>query len=234
MRAVTLPIMSLADRIASGSGEFLLFALTPPRAASAGDRAQEIADATVARLRPLDLDGLILYDIDDEATRNPARAPVPVHADAGPGRLPRRSPRDLADAGDRLPRGRQVRARRSLRAWFDGAGSRAGDDGARRSGLERAKAVATSLTQALRRCAAKRTRRLLLGGVAIPERHSRRDDEHLRLLAKQDAGCRFFVTQVVYDINAAKNLVSDYHYECADARHRRRRRSSSRSRSAGR
>jgi 5,10-methylenetetrahydrofolate reductase len=54
----------------------------------------------------------------------------------------------------------------------------------------------------------------LLGGVAIPERHSRRDDEHLRLLAKQVAGCRFFVTQVVYDVNAAKNLVSDYHYEC--------------------
>jgi 5,10-methylenetetrahydrofolate reductase len=56
---------------------------------------------------------------------------------------------------------------------------------------------------------------LLLGGVAIPERHSRRDDEHLRLLAKQDAGSRFFVTQVVYDVNAAKNLVSDYYYACA-------------------
>ena len=55
---------------------------------------------------------------------------------------------------------------------------------------------------------------LALGGVAIPERHSRREDEHLRLLAKQEAGCRFFVTQVVYDLNAAKNLVSDYHYEC--------------------
>jgi 5,10-methylenetetrahydrofolate reductase len=55
---------------------------------------------------------------------------------------------------------------------------------------------------------------LSLGGVAIPERHGRRDDEHLRLLVKQDAGCRFFVTQVVYDLNAAKNLISDYHYEC--------------------
>jgi len=55
---------------------------------------------------------------------------------------------------------------------------------------------------------------LLLGGVAIPERHSRREDEHLRLIAKQQAGCRFFVTQVVYDLNAAKNLVSDYRYEC--------------------
>ena len=53
------------------------------------------------------------------------------------------------------------------------------------------------------------------GGVAIPERHSRRDDEHLRLLAKQDAGSRFFVTQVAYDVNAAKNLVSDYYYACA-------------------
>ena len=55
---------------------------------------------------------------------------------------------------------------------------------------------------------------LLLGGVAIPERHSRRENEHLRLIAKQEAGCRFFVSQVVYDLNAAKNLVSDYHYEC--------------------
>jgi 5,10-methylenetetrahydrofolate reductase len=56
---------------------------------------------------------------------------------------------------------------------------------------------------------------LLLGGVAIPERHSRRNDEHRRLRAKQVAGCGFFVTQVVYDVNAAKNLVSDYRYECA-------------------
>jgi 5,10-methylenetetrahydrofolate reductase len=55
---------------------------------------------------------------------------------------------------------------------------------------------------------------LLIGGVAIPERHSRRENEHLRLIAKQEAGCRFFVTQVVYDLNAAKNLVSDYRYEC--------------------
>ena len=56
---------------------------------------------------------------------------------------------------------------------------------------------------------------LVVGGVAIPERHSRRGDEHLRLLTKQEAGCRFFVTQVVYDVNAAKNLVSDYFYECS-------------------
>ncbi len=67
-----------------------------------------------------------------------------------------------------------------------------------------------------RRCGPRRTRDLLLGGVAIPERHSRRDNEHLRLIAKQEAGCRFFVTQVVYDVNAAKNLVSHYRYACEE------------------
>jgi 5,10-methylenetetrahydrofolate reductase len=56
---------------------------------------------------------------------------------------------------------------------------------------------------------------LPLGGVAIPERHGRGGSEHLRLIAKQAAGCSFFVTQVVYDVNAAKDLVSDYRYECA-------------------
>ncbi len=69
--------MGLIDRIADGSGEFLLFALTPPRLASAGDRAQEIADATLARPAPLGIDGLVLYDIADEAARNSAERPFP-------------------------------------------------------------------------------------------------------------------------------------------------------------
>ena len=56
---------------------------------------------------------------------------------------------------------------------------------------------------------------LPLGGVAIPERHARQGDEHLRLITKQAAGCSFFITQIVYDVNAAKNLISDYHHECA-------------------
>jgi 5,10-methylenetetrahydrofolate reductase len=71
--------------------------------------------------------------------------------------------------------------------------------------------VSLAAAQALRR---ELNPELLLGGVAIPERHSRRENEHLRLIAKQEAGCRFFVSQVVYDLNAAKNLVSDYRYEC--------------------
>jgi methylenetetrahydrofolate reductase-like protein len=204
--------MGLIDKVADRSGEFLLFALTPPRLTSAGDRAQEIADATIARLRPLDLDGLVLYDIDDEATRNPTERPFPFMPTLDPAAF---LADNLASWSSPVIVYRAVGkySRAELRAWL------AEQDASRVMAVLVGSASnrvrpATSLpeAQALSRAT---NPALVLGGVAIPERHSRRDDEHLRLLAKQEAGSRFFVTQVVYDVNAAKNLVSDYYYACA-------------------
>jgi hypothetical protein len=192
--------------------EILLFALTPPRLATAAGHVQEIADATIARLRGLELDGLILYDIDDEAERNPAQRPFPF--------TPTLDPADfLADYLTDWPtpvivyRAVAKHTRADLRSWLSvqessrvltvlvGAASST-------------TSAATSLTDA-QAWSREVNPDLTVGGVAIPERHSRRRNEHLRLLAKQEAGCRFFVTQVVYDVNAAKNLVSDYFYECS-------------------
>ena len=51
---------------------------------------------------------------------------------------------------------------------------------------------------------------LLLGGIAIAERHATRGDEHERLFAKMVQGCRFFVSQTVYDASSTKSLLSDY------------------------
>jgi len=205
--------MALPDQIAERAGEFLLFALTPPRATSAGPRAQEVADVTLARLQPLGLDGLILYDIADEADRNPDERPFPFLPTLDPAAF-------LAEylAAWNAPaivyRAVGKYGPDELRRWFGeqdparvltvlvGAASR---DSPARTSLRDAQALRQEANPAL-----------LAGGVAIPERHGMRGDEHQRLLAKQDAGSRFFVTQVVYDVNAAKNLVSDYHYACAE------------------
>jgi len=203
--------MDLLRRISAGSGECLLFALTPPRQSVTPEQAQDIADATLERLRPLDLDALVLYDIDDESDRNPSERPFPF--------LPTMDPaeylsRHLGDWGVPVVVYRAVGKypETELRSWLDaqepdrvlsvfvGTSSRG-------------KPVATPLRRA-QELRSEVKPDLLLGGVAIPERHTRNGDEHLRLLAKQDAGCTFFVTQVVYDVNAAKNLVSDYRYEC--------------------
>lgn len=203
--------MNLIPRIESGQGEFLLFALTPPSLATDPERVQEIADATVARLRPLDLDGVILYDIDDESERNPEERPFPFMPTIDPAKYLVDHLGDL-DAPVIVYRAVSKYAPDELRAWLAGQNPErlmtvlVGAPSSNRAGR-------TSLAeaQALR---GEANPSMLMGGVAIPERHSRRDNEHLRLLAKQEAGCRFFVTQVVYDVNAAKNLVSDYHYEC--------------------
>jgi len=188
-----------------------VFALTPPRHDTERERAREIADATVARLRPLGLDGLILYDIDDETERNPAERPFPFMPTLDPAEY-------LADHLRAWPtpvivyRAVSKYAPDELRAWLS-----AQDPARVMTVLVGAPSSATTGRTSLADAQALRREvnpALALGGVAIPERHSRREDEHLRLLAKQEAGCRFFVTQVVYDLNAAKNLVSDYHYEC--------------------
>jgi 5,10-methylenetetrahydrofolate reductase len=163
----------------------------------------------------LDLDGLVLYDIADEAARNPAERPFPFLPTLDPAAF-------LADnltswtAPTIVYRAASKYSAAELRAWFAaqdpsrvmtvlvGAASR---DSRAKTSLAEAQALSREANPDL-----------LVGGVAIPERHRRREDEHLRLLAKQDAGSRFFVTQVVFDVNAAKDLVSDYHYTCAERR----------------
>jgi hypothetical protein len=202
----------LHTRITGRQGEFLLFALTPPRLSTSPQQAQEIADVTVERLRPLGLDGLVLYDIDDESDRGAGERPFPFLPTMDPADYLQRhlgawpTPAVVYRATGKYPEA-------ALARWLD-----AQDAGRVLSvfvgASSRDRPVATSLprAQALR---AQRAPDLLLGAVAIPERHTRRGDEHRRLLAKQDAGCSYFVTQVVHDVGAAKDLVSDYAHACA-------------------
>ena len=213
MRGDSFASVDLRRRIISLRGEFLLFALTPPRLSTTPEKAQEIADITFERLDPLGVDGLILYDIDDEADRNPEERPFPF--------LPTMDPADYLDRhlkSWRTPvvvyRATAKYTEEELRDWI---GSQ--DTANRLAVFVGASSREKRVTTTLRRAQQLRTEvgpDLLLGAVAIPERHTRKGDEHLGLVAKQEAGCSYFVTQVVYDVNAAKNLVSDYAYECRD------------------
>lgn len=204
--------MDLAQRIAARGSEFLLFALTPPRITVTRERAQQIADKTRKRLTPLGLDGLVLYDIDDESDRNPEERPFPFLPTIDPATF---RAQHLKDWSTPVVVYRAVGKYQEsdLRAWLEAQDA----DHALTvfvGASSRHMQPATSLVRAQELWAQTRPD-LRLGGVAIPERHTRRGDEHLRLIAKQEAGYSFFVTQVVYDVNAAKNLVSDYRYECA-------------------
>ncbi|WP_034263537.1 methylenetetrahydrofolate reductase [Actinospica robiniae] len=194
---------------ADSKSGILLFGITPPRVSIPTERIREITAATLARLATVDVDGLALYDIDDESDRNPEERPFPYlptldpaayHADyLGEWKRPTVIYRCVGKYSEAQIRAwlQEADAERVL-SVFVGASSKS-------------KAVQTLLPQAhaLRReyCPS-----LQLGGVAIAER----PDEHLRLIAKQEAGCGYFISQVIYNVDAAKNMVSDYYYTCRD------------------
>lgn len=202
--------MDLQQRIADRVGEFLLFAVTPPRRSTSPQRIQEIADITGKRLDALQPDGLVLYDIDDESDRNPAERPFPFTPTMDPAEYLARHLGKL-DLPVVVYRAVGKYDERDFRTWL--AEQRGQALSVFVGAASRETPVATTLSQAQALRAELRPD-LLLGGVAIPERHARTGAEHLRLLAKQQAGCSYFVTQVVYDANAAKDLVSDYRFEC--------------------
>ncbi|WIX79271.1 5,10-methylenetetrahydrofolate reductase [Amycolatopsis carbonis] len=200
---------ALRTLMTHAGSEILLFGITPPRLSTAPERIREITAATLARLDSLGVDGLALYDIDDESDRNPAERPFPY--------LPTLDPavyhEEYLGEWNRPAVvyrcvGKYTEAQ--LRSWlrtadtdrvltvFVGASSKD-------------KAVRTRLSQAQ---ALRRDVRpdLLLGGVAITER----SDEHLRLITKQQAGCAYFISQVIYSSDAAKSMVSDYYYACRE------------------
>ena len=205
--------MDVRQRIASRQGGFVLFGLTPPRRATPPDEVQRIADITLGRLTSVDVDGLVLYDIDDESDRNPGPRPFPY--------LPTMDPADFyADCLDAW--GKPVIVYRSVGKYseVDISDWLLEQDPERVLSVfvgapTRERSVLTDLRSAQ---AVWRSTRpgLLLGGVAIPERHMTGSHEHLRLIAKQANGCAFFVSQVVYDVNASKDLVSDYFDACGE------------------
>jgi hypothetical protein len=197
----------LPQLLAETRSGVLLFSVTPPKRSTPEERVKEIAEVTLERLGGLDLDGLILYDIDDESDRNPDERPFPFLATLDPVRY-----YETHLGGWRQPviiyRCVGKYTEDELRGWMRDA------DAERVLGVfvgasSGGKAVRTGLRRAQELRAEVRPE-LPLGAVVIGERR----EEHLRMLAKQERGASFFISQVIYHVNETKNLISDYYYEC--------------------
>ncbi len=199
--------------VAEARSGILLFGITPPKASTPAADRRRIAELTLQRLAAVDLDGLILYDIDDESDRAGGDRPFPY--------LPTSDPAEFS-AEHLTGWTKPVVVYRSvgkydadeLTGWLDSLEPR------RQLGVfvgpsTSTKQVRTTLSDAHE---LRRTRRpeLTLGGVMITERHAARGDEHQRMLRKQRAGCAFFVSQVIYDVDRTKSVVSDYFYACRE------------------
>lgn len=205
--------MKLTTMIKEAQSGILLYGITPPHQKNPPERLAEIAEKTLARISSLDIDGLVIYDINDESDRNATDRPFPYLPTMDPycyfedylkgwskpiivyRCVGKYSPNELAVWLE------SVKGKDALTV-FVGAASKE-------------QQVKTSLNMAyeIRR---ESGGQIPLGGVLIAERHTKHQSEHLKIEEKRAQGCTFFISQIFYNVDYTKNLLSDYHYHCQD------------------
>src|SRR5262245_27963457 len=67
----------------------MLYGTTPPRAGTAVEAVQSTAEKVAARIAPLPLDGIVVYDIQDESGRTHLERPFPFTRTVEPRRYSR-------------------------------------------------------------------------------------------------------------------------------------------------
>jgi hypothetical protein len=198
----------LTDKIRSCKSGILLYGMTPPKTEHSEEELQVIAAKHIQRLDKLEIDGLILYDIQDESDRTKEERPFPFMQTLDPCEYalkyldtPLRYPVIVYKAVGKY-------TKEDLQQWLK---NRQGKDfhtvfvGA----ASKSTIVHTTIPQAYE-MKKEVAPDITLGGIAIPERHMKKHDEHLRVFSKIQSGCEFFVTQCVYDLMAAKKFLDDY------------------------
>jgi hypothetical protein len=200
---------SLSQRLLARTPGVCLYGLAPPKAATSPEQLENIVAQQLDRLGPLGIDGLVVYDIQDEAARVSTPRPFPFLPTLDPDAYAHRHLAPLL-ADKVVYRCVQRDTPESFVEWL----KRASATGAPRLSVlvgapSRHAEVGLALTNAYA-LAKEHAPDLLLGGIAIAERHARSANEHERILAKTVQGCRFFVTQAIYDVTSTKSLLSDY------------------------
>ena len=208
--------MDLRTKLPDPRRPLLFYGTTPPRAGTAEAQVEAAAEKLAARLAPLPLDAVVVYDIQDEAGRTSVPRPFPFTQTVDPCRY------------SALLRSRTARPTIAYKTlgMLDEAGWRGWLGQARAThGVQFLSVVGRptsgvryplSLAQALR-IAAEPTHAFVLGGVVIAERHSSERSEAARLLAKGLEGCSYFISQTVYHARPTERLLRDYLRDCRGA-----------------
>src|SRR5918994_1229717 len=201
--------MDLKAKLPEPGQSVLLYGTTPPRLGTPPEAIAAAADKLAARLAGLPLDGIVIYDIQDETGRTAVARPFPLVRTV--------DPRDYARFF-RLPaivyKALGAMDEAQWRAWLDESRSSIAFlsiVGRPASGVR----YPLPLSRAIH--IAAETGRFIVGGVVIAERHDESRSEAARLLAKSIQGCGYFISQTVYHAPPTQRLLADYLRDCRGA-----------------
>jgi hypothetical protein len=207
--------MDLRARLHDMTRFVSLYGTTPPRADADEERVARAAERLAARVRGLSLDGLVVYDVQDETGRTPVPRPFPFLPTIDPRAYSRRL-RDLTGLPTITYKCVADMTEAGWTPWLTETRRDYGVDHLSLVGLPSSRGVSSTLPlpQATR-LAAAHPAGFTLGGVTIAERHGHGRSESRRMLQKAADGCSFFISQAVYDPGTTIRLLADYARDCA-------------------
>jgi hypothetical protein len=208
--------MDLKSKLLDPKETVLLYGTTPPRHGTPDEQVSAAAEKLAARVATLPADGIVVYDIQDEAGRTSEPRPFPFTGTIDPRAysrllakrlgLPAITYKSLGEMTEPAWRGWLAEARGEFAIDFLSIVGRP-TSGVRYS-LPLARAI---------RIASEPATGLTIGGVVIAERHSAKRSEAARMLAKTLEGCGYFISQTVYHSPPTQRLLRDYLRDCRGA-----------------
>ncbi|HEY4785710.1 MAG TPA: methylenetetrahydrofolate reductase [Bacteroidales bacterium] len=199
----------LKKRILNKESGLLFYGLTPPKENTDKEKIENIANKQIERLNGVEIDGLVLYDIQDESSRTNMPRPFPYLPTLAPDYYSENYLQRL-NIPKIIYKSVGKYSSDNLRAWIEN-GTRNFDCSVFVGSPSKSQVSNLSLNEAYK-IKQNTGSPLILGGVTIPERHTKKGDEHIRLYEKIDNGCSFFISQCVYNINNTRDFLSDYYY----------------------
>jgi 5,10-methylenetetrahydrofolate reductase len=192
----------------------MLYGTTPPREGASRADIQLAAEKLVDRTSSLELDGIVVYDVQDESERTQEPRPFPFLPTLD-SRIYSKILHELSGIPVVTYKCVAQMSEESWGAWLDQSAddfgitalSLVGSPTQKRSGdaISLPKATEMAIAHPANFC---------LGAVAIAERHTETRSESQRMIQKAQAGCEFFVSQSVYNSQKTIKLVNDYAREC--------------------
>ena len=200
--------MDLQPKLLDLGRPLRLYGTTPPRAGTPADQVDTAASKLAARLASLAPDALVVYDIQDETGRAEQPRPFPFTGTVDPRDYARffAVPTIVYKALGNVDEA-------AWQAWLDDS---RGVQFLSIVGRPAAGKYALPLSRAIR-LASAHTAGFTIGGVVIAERHTAERSEAARLLAKGIEGCRYFISQTVYQAPPTERLLADYLRDCRGA-----------------
>lgn len=199
------------QKIKSGQSGILTYGITPPKSDTSTERIAEIAEKTIARIMPLEIDALIVYDVQDESARTSEERPFPYLNALDPFLFASEYLQQL-NVPKIIYRPAGKFSEEELSAWLDDihkhqfypvfVGVPAPDF-----------PVKTSLPAAYT-IWSKYSDTSVIGAVTIPERHEILKDEDRRILAKADSGVSYFISQCIFNLAYARQVVEALRLTC--------------------